>query len=820
MVLAHFRRACVLLATALVLAACQDDAERLAEHQKRAEAYLEEGKHSEAIIEFKNMLQVDPNLAAAHHGLAKAYIGDKKIRQAYWELQETVRLDPGNLDARLEYGQFLLFGKESEIEQALTQAEEVLAVEPERAPAWVLKARALQALQREDEAGEAFARAVEVAPEEGAPLLLLANYHRRREEPEQAEPLYRRLVEIEPGFASHAALAAFLAAEGGRDEEAEGTYRKAIELAEEERKATAYSLLANFFYSRERFYEAETVLREGIEAQPENLELIYGLARFYHARGDTDKADTMIAEATKAKPDDPQPYLLLSAYRGRQGDLEGALKAAEDALRASPDDLRARLRKAELLVDLGYREDDSSQVAQGRAIVDAVLARDEASPEALFVKAKIDLAERKLDDAAASLRRAIETRPEWAQAHFLLGSTLLLQGDRSGARAEVSRALELDADMEDAQRILARIHASLGDHALAVETGRRVLRRTPRDTDTRILVAQSLLRQDKVEAALAELEAIPEEDRDEGAHYALARLFSKKRDWEAARRHLTAAYDPAAPRFEVLRALLDLDVREGRLGESVVRIEAAQRGEPDDAKFKRLWGEVLLYSGKKAEAESAFRRAIALDPNDLSGYQNLARYLAVTGRPAEVLATYEEALKRNPEAAPLHMVVGSLYELQSRNEEAMARYEEAIRLDPGLAVAKNNLAYLIADGDGDLDRAQELAQEAKALLPDNPNAADTLGWVLYKKDLPSAAIGYLKEAVSGFQAEDPQLALVRHHLALAYEANGEPEKARQTLEKAIRDLDAIYRGEDGQKRSEPSWTAEIRSMHQRLSEQS
>ena len=132
MVLGHFRRACALLATALILAACQDDAERLAEHRRRAEAYLEEEKHAEAIIEFKNMLQVDPNLADVHHGLAKALIGEKKIRQAYWELQETVRLDPSNLDAKLEYGQFLLYGKESEIENALTQAEEVLAVEPER----------------------------------------------------------------------------------------------------------------------------------------------------------------------------------------------------------------------------------------------------------------------------------------------------------------------------------------------------------------------------------------------------------------------------------------------------------------------------------------------------------------------------------------------------------------------------------------------------------------------------------------------------------------------------------------------------------------
>ena len=184
------------------------------------------------------------------------------------------------------------------------------------------------------------------------------------------------------------------------------------------------------------------------------------------------------------------------------------------------------------------------------------------------------------------------------------------------------------------------------------------------------------------------------------------------------------------------------------------------------------------------------------------------------------MATYEAALGRNPDSGAMHVVVGSLYELESRTEEAMARYEDAIRLDPGLAVARNNLAYLITETGGDLDRALEMAQEAKALLPDNPNTADTLGWVLYKKDLPSAAIGYLKEAAGGFEAGETQLAMVLHHLALAYEANGEIGEARKTIDEAVRDLDAIYRGEDGEKRPEPAWAAEVRAMHQRLNEES
>ena len=100
----HVRHAVVLLAALLAAAlACSDSGNKIEEHQSRGDAYLEEGQTSEAILEFKNVLQIDPNSADAHYGLARAYVAGKQMRQAYWELQETVRLDPTNLDAKVQY---------------------------------------------------------------------------------------------------------------------------------------------------------------------------------------------------------------------------------------------------------------------------------------------------------------------------------------------------------------------------------------------------------------------------------------------------------------------------------------------------------------------------------------------------------------------------------------------------------------------------------------------------------------------------------------------------------------------------------------------
>lgn len=814
-----FAGALALLA-ALGFAGCGDDASRLEGHYERGQKYLEDKQYPEAILEFKNMLQIDPNQARAHYGLAKSYLGTKEAAKAYWELQETVRLDPTNSDARLEYGQFLLFGQTEDREQAIEQADQVLAEQPDSLRALLLKGRALEALERRDEARAVYEKAMETSPDEGGPVLLLANLHRQLGENERAEELFRKLTEVEPGFTAHAALAGFLSLDKERDAETEQVYRKGLELAKDDKeKIAAYSALSNFYYARERWDDAENILKEGIEALDENIELVYALARFYHTRGDHARADEMMQQGTQANPDDPRPYLVLSAYRSRIGDIEGALGAAEDALEVAPDDMPSRLRRAELLIDLGFRNQDPERIEAGRSAVAEVLAGDASNPEALFVQAKLELAENRTEEAVSSLRRVIDQRPDWPQAHLLLGSALFVRKDFPAARASLSRALELDAGLVDAAKVLARVHAALGDDDLAIEVGRKALASEQpgkEDVALHIVVAQSLVRQRKFDDAQRELTSLPESVRSAEAWYALGRLGLLRGDAAAARKNLLRAHEADGSRYEVLRALLELDMKEGKLKESAERIGAALKERPDDPKLVQLDGEIALYSGDRETAEARFKRAIELDPNDVSGYEKLARYMMVTGRPDEVVKTYEAALEKNPNQATLHLTLGSLYELQGKADQAIARYEDSIRLDPNLAVAKNNLAYLLAESGDNLDRALELAQQAKEQLPENPNAADTLGWVLYKKNSFEAAIGYLREAVRSMDPEDPQLPLIRQHLALAYEGAGDLKSAEETVDQAIADIEARRTREGGEPTPEPAWAGELRALKERL----
>jgi tetratricopeptide (TPR) repeat protein len=127
------------------------------------------------------------------------------------------------------------------------------------------------------------------------------------------------------------------------------------------------------------------------------------------------------------------------------------------------------------------------------------------------------------------------------------------------------------------------------------------------------------------------------------------------------------------------------------------------------------------------------------------------------------------------------MILGALYDSHNKPELAQQHYEEALRVNPEFAPAANNLAYILAEKEIDLNRALELAKLAKEKLPDDPGVMDTLGWVYFKKGLYDSAILEFLDSLEKI----PDDAMVNYHLGMAYYKKGEADKAKPVLEKAL-----------------------------------
>jgi tetratricopeptide (TPR) repeat protein len=761
------------------------------------------------------VLQIDPNNAAAHWGLSKRYLANQQLQEGFWELRETVRLDPDNNEARSQLSQLLLLGGDPD--EALLQAEELISRGGERGH--LHRAQALDRLERADEAIEEYKLAIAAMPDESAPVAIYAQALSRHGDREAAEGAFRKWIEMDPGVSSHTSLAAFLAEDRTRDDETEQIFLEATRLAEGEEQISAHQNVASFYFQRERFDEATGYLEGVIPTVEQPIPLIYLLARLYAAQGNTEKADELIEEAAQVDPTDPIPHLTLSAHLGRKGDVEGARAAAEKALEIDPNLTDAKLRVAEILVDVGYSEGDQEKVQRGQQMVEEVLAAGNPSASALMVMAKINLAQQKIDEAIKGMRAALEIDPNNPQAHFVLGTALSMKGEGPAARTELARTLEIDPGMFEARRILAQVHSSLGEHEYAIEEARRYLTVKPDSMQTRILLAQSLVILRRMDEALSELNAIPESDRTADVLYALGRVQIVAGNDVEAREYLTRANELMPTHHDILRNLVRLDRKEGRFAESVARVGAAVEADPENAKLYTLSGLVAQMDGRSDDAEKAFQKAIEIDPTDAAGYEQLARLYAKTGRLNEAVSTYEAAIEARPEDPNLHYFLGTLYSFGGAQDKAIERYEDAIKYGPDLAYPKNDLAYIYAESGKNLDRALDLAQDAKAALPDTATVADTLGWVLYKRGIPSAAISYLKEAVAISEGDIAAAGISMHHLAQAYEADGDPDKARQTLRRAVAALneDAEEKRASGEPIGpEPAWATEARAMLARL----
>ena len=192
-----------------------------------------------------------------------------------------------------------------------------------------------------------------------------------------------------------------------------------------------------------------------------------------------------------------------------------------------------------------------------------------------------------------------------------------------------------------------------------------------------------------------------------------------------------------------------------------------------------------LFTAEKngANAEKELLTAIALDENYLPAYSTYASLLVEQNRTDEAIRQYKTVLEKHP-AAPVYTMLGILEDSRGNTAEAEKAYRKALEIAPETAIAANNLAWLLADNQGNLDEALQLATMAVAKNQAVAGFYDTLGWVYLKKGLNSPAVEKLKKAVALEEANAKRAGIptnpgYRVRLGMALAKSGDRASARR-----------------------------------------
>src|ERR1043166_7504632 len=189
--------------TALLMGACTTPEKAKAQHVARGQALLKDRKFQEAVLEFRNALQIDDQLADAHWGLANAFEGLQRYQEAFEEMKEVIDLDPNNLDVRVKLGNYYLVGSNQSpaaIGEAERLAKEVLQKDANHIEGHILLGRVLFAQDHKDQASaeRTFQRPIPVSTASALAHYEYAKFLVQTGRSDAAETEFLKAVEVEP----------------------------------------------------------------------------------------------------------------------------------------------------------------------------------------------------------------------------------------------------------------------------------------------------------------------------------------------------------------------------------------------------------------------------------------------------------------------------------------------------------------------------------------------------------------------------------------------------------------------------------------------
>jgi tetratricopeptide (TPR) repeat protein len=731
------KRSAVVLGLLLLASGCSTDPEvAKPEFVLSGDRYVADTKLREAVVEYRNAIQQDPRFGEARRKLAETYLQLGDAGNAYREFVRAADLMPNDPDAQVKAGEMLLVSRQ--FTDAKSRADKALAARPTHVPALILRANALAGLNKLDDA---------VAEVEAA----------IRTDPDRSE--------------SYANLGMMQLVRGDRAQ-AEAAFKKAV--ATDEKSTEARLALANFFAVSGRRAEAEAQFKAALAIDSKDVLANRALAYFYVASGRAPEAEAHLKVAADAAANN-SGRLVLADYYIAMRRAEDARRVLEQVAAAGTDGFAtAKLRLAALDMD--------SDPAASVQLVEDVLGRYPAHVDGLIAKAELMARAGKPDESLAAARSAVASNGQSARAQFALGKAYVRKRDEADAIAAFNQALQLNPRLADPELELARLHLAHRRLDEAEHFARSALTKVAGYAEAHLLLARVYLMKGQPAKAEPSLKALTTAFPNSPAvQTEVGLLEMTKRNYPAARAAFGRALAKSPTYVEALAGLNQMDIEEKRPDAVKARMGDALKQKPADGGILLLASRTYGSLGDLVTAERMLQKAIAVDPNNLDAYGMLGRLYATQQRLGEATAQFEKLAEKQPRSVSAHTIAGMLLDMQHRTSDARARYERALEVDPRAAVAANNLAWIYAETGGNLDIALQLAQTAKAKLPDRAEVNDTLGWIYHKKGLSAMGVAPLLQSVQ----KDPANPNYHFHLGMAYLGSGDKVKGRAALQKAL-----------------------------------
>jgi len=244
------------------------------------------------------------------------------------------------------------------------------------------------------------------------------------------------------------------------------------------------------------------------------------------------------------------------------------------------------------------------------------------------------------------------------------------------------------------------------------------------------------------EAEAQFLKAVATDAKDYSAYFNLAFAQSVQNKDSEATINYRKVLELKPGLYEAELNLGILLLRQKLPKDAIPLLDAAAKAKPDQYRPNYYLGEALIDVNRGAEAEAAYRRALAINAKSAEAAQGVGQSLLNQGKTADGAVFIEQAASLDPNFQPALLHLASVYEADKNFDAAIAIYRR---------------------------------------FPDEPGARERLGELLIKTGKAASAIPELEAAVKASPTAANLTAL-----ATAYLQAKQPEKCQPVLDAALR----------------------------------
>ncbi|MEY4699969.1 MAG: hypothetical protein RL326_156, partial [Pseudomonadota bacterium] len=462
----------------------------------------------------------------------------------------------------------------------------------------------------------------------------------------------------------------------------------------------------------------------------------------------------------------------------RSGQLDKAKGAAEKAMAEDPSEPYVRMLYAGVLEGLGkdseaepiYRDltRDFPQKVDGYLLLSN-----------LYVKGK------NLDAAADTLSKLIKNVPNEPMGHFYLGRVYELSEKLSKAEVEYEWVFQKDPNLSNASTELLRVLVREKKNAKAKAICDRILTKDPNNALARKVLSHLMLGESKLDDALRHLQVLEgiEVDPSE-TRFKVALIQIEKQNFREAVRELSLVLASNPKHAEARYYLASIYAGTGKSKEAIDELREIDDESPMYVKAKTFAAFIHRQNLEMDDALSAVEDALAIEPTNMSLVLYRVMVLRDLREHKKAESQLRTALLQEPKDERLLFNLGLVLHDRNKPQEALEVMEQLVVLNPRHSDALNYIAYALAEGGKDLERAQQLVRQALTVRPSDGYYLDTLGFIQWKQGRLKEAQETLARAISS--ASDDSV-IVEHYVDVLLEL-GEERQAVSAMKTFMEQL--------------------------------